>query len=64
MLGNSSLSLRKWSQKMELNDSFFEFSLVWVQLPGLPLEFWLEGMFSDIDKSFGELVAIESMTIV
>ncbi|XP_057869212.1 uncharacterized protein LOC131076178 [Cryptomeria japonica] len=47
---------------MELNDSFFESALVWVRLPGLSLEFWLEDMFSGIAKSFKELVAIDSMT--
>ncbi|XP_059076813.1 uncharacterized protein LOC131876055 [Cryptomeria japonica] len=62
MFGKSSLSLRIWSPNMELNDSFFESALVWVRLPGLPLEFWLEDVFSGIANSFGELVAIDSMT--
>ncbi|XP_057837885.2 uncharacterized protein LOC131048058 [Cryptomeria japonica] len=62
MFGKSSLSLRKWSPNMELNDSFFESAPIWVRLPGLLLEFWLEDVFSGIANSFGELVAIDPMT--
>lgn len=61
MFGKSSLSLRKWSPNMELNDFFFESAPVWMRLPGLPLEFWLEDVFLGIANSFGELVAIDPM---
>lgn len=62
MFGKSSLSVRKWSPNMELNDSFFESALVWVRLPGLPLEYWVEDVFLGIANSFGELVVIDPMT--
>ncbi|XP_059068511.1 uncharacterized protein LOC131859016 [Cryptomeria japonica] len=45
---------------MELNGSF-ESTLVWVMLPNLPLEFWVEDVFLGIANSFGELVAIDPM---
>ncbi|XP_059065573.1 uncharacterized protein LOC131857306 [Cryptomeria japonica] len=37
--------------------------MVWVWLPGLPLEFWLEDVFSGNANSFGELVAIDAMIV-
>lgn len=62
MFGKSSLSVRKWSPNMELNDSFFETASAWVRLPGLSLEYWVEDVFLGITNSFGELVAIDPIT--
>lgn len=63
MFGKTSLTLIKWSSKLELQDSSFFYSApVWVRLPSLPLEFWVEDVFKGITISFGELLATNPMT--
>ncbi|XP_059076573.1 uncharacterized protein LOC131875882 [Cryptomeria japonica] len=62
MVGRTFLSLIKWSPNQELNDSFFDLAPVWVKLSSLPMEFWFEDVFKGISSSFGDLLAIDSMT--
>ena len=47
---------------MDLSDAFFLTTLIWVRLPGLPLEFWHEDIFKGIAGSFGELIAVDNAT--
>jgi hypothetical protein len=47
---------------MDLNGSFVESAPVWIKLPGLPMEFWNENIFSGIANILGDLLAIDSAT--
>ncbi|XP_057842939.2 uncharacterized protein LOC131052042 [Cryptomeria japonica] len=62
LIRKSTLALQKWSPKMDLNESFFVQAPVWVRLPSLPLEFWVEDVFKGIASSFGELVSMDPIT--
>lgn len=62
LFGNSTLTIKKWEPNMDLSDAFFLTTLIWVRLPGLPLEFWHEDIFKGIASSFGELVAVDNVT--
>lgn len=57
---NSTLTIKKWEPNMDLSDTFFLTTPVWVRLLGLPLEFWHEDIFKGITGSFDELLAIDN----
>ena len=57
--GKSTLTIKKWEPNMDLSYAFFLTTLIWVRLPGLPLEFWHEDNFRGIVGSFGDLIAID-----
>ncbi|XP_059074866.1 uncharacterized protein LOC131874923 [Cryptomeria japonica] len=63
LIGKAMLALQKWAPKMALNESFFVLAPVWVRLPGLPLEFWVEDVFKGITNSFGELLSMDPITV-
>lgn len=58
--GKSSLTIKKWEPNMDLSNAFFLTALIWVRIPGLPLEFWHEDIFNGIASSFGELIAVDN----
>lgn len=62
MVGKTTLVLRKWHLKLNMNDSLLAQVPVWIKLPGLPLEYWAESIFSRIASSFGELLSIDPVT--
>ncbi|XP_057816789.2 uncharacterized protein LOC131030121 [Cryptomeria japonica] len=62
LISKSTLTLQKWSPKMDLNESFFVQAPVWVRLSGLPLEFWVEDVFKGIASSFDELLSMDPIT--
>ncbi|XP_059066154.1 uncharacterized protein LOC131857513 [Cryptomeria japonica] len=59
MVEKIALVLRKWHPNLNMNDSLLAQVPVWVKLPGLPLEYWVESIFSRIASSFGELLSID-----
>ncbi|XP_059065851.1 uncharacterized protein LOC131857381 [Cryptomeria japonica] len=59
LIGKSMLALQKWLPKMDLNESFFVQTPIWVKLHSLPLEFWVEYVFKGITSSFGELLSMD-----
>ncbi|XP_057853625.1 uncharacterized protein LOC131063738 [Cryptomeria japonica] len=63
LIDKSTLALKKWSPKMDLNESFFVQAPVWVRLLGLPLEFWVEDVFKGIASSFSELLSMDPNTV-
>ncbi|XP_059073640.1 uncharacterized protein LOC131874332 [Cryptomeria japonica] len=63
LIGKSTLALKKWAPKMDLNESCFVQAPVWVRLSGLPLEFWVEDVFKGIASSFGELLSMDPITM-
>ncbi|XP_059076651.1 uncharacterized protein LOC131875931 [Cryptomeria japonica] len=62
MVGKTALVLQKWHLNLNMNDSLLAQVPVWVKLPGLPLEYWAESIFSGIESSFGELLLIDPVT--
>ncbi|GLJ42409.1 hypothetical protein SUGI_0878830 [Cryptomeria japonica] len=60
-LGSNSLCLQNWSPGFNPWEDKLLFP-IWVQLPGLPLEFWNENIFKITTSSFGEYSAMEKIT--
>ncbi|XP_059070730.1 uncharacterized protein LOC131860351 [Cryptomeria japonica] len=56
------LVLQKWHLNLNMSDSLLVQVPVWVKLPGLPLEYWVESIFLDIASSFGDLLSIDPIT--
>lgn len=61
VIEKTSLTLKRWSPNLDLNDGIFASSLIWVRLPGFPLEFWHEDVFKGLANSFGELLSVDPM---
>ena len=55
----NTLTIKKWEPNMDLSDTFFLTTPIWVRLLGLPLEFWHEDIFRGITRSFGDLIAMD-----
>ena len=47
---------------MDLSNTFFLTILIWVRLPGLPLEFWHEDIFRGIVGSFRDIIVMDQAT--
>ncbi|XP_057864416.2 uncharacterized protein LOC131072293 [Cryptomeria japonica] len=62
LVGKTALVLHKWHPNLNMSDSLLVQVPVWVKLPGLPLEYWAESIFSGIASSFGELLSIDPVT--
>lgn len=62
MVGKTALVLQKWHPNLNMNDSLLVQVPVWVKLLGLPLEYWVECIFSRFASSFGELLSIDLVT--
>ncbi|XP_059073510.1 uncharacterized protein LOC131874245 [Cryptomeria japonica] len=62
LVGKTALVLQKWHPILNMSDSLLVQVSVWVKLPGLPLEYWVESIFSSIASSFGELLSIDPVT--
>ena len=51
-------------KQIYLNDGIAGlFTSIWVRLPGLPLEFWVEDVFQGIAHTFVELLSLDPVTI-
>ncbi|XP_057820700.1 uncharacterized protein LOC131033477 [Cryptomeria japonica] len=62
LVGKIALVLQKWHPNLNMSESLLVQVPVWVKLPGLPLEYWVESIFSGITSSFGELLLIDPIT--
>ncbi|XP_059076809.1 uncharacterized protein LOC131876053 [Cryptomeria japonica] len=62
LVGKTALVLQKWHLNLNMSESLLVQVPVWVKLPGLPLEYWVESIFSGIASSFGELLSIDPIT--
>lgn len=61
--GEAHLVLQKWSPNLYVMDDSVIQALVWVRLPSLPLEFWVEDVFQGIANSFGELLSLDPVKV-
>jgi hypothetical protein len=48
-LDNSMLSLKRWSPRFDPKDEFFGSTLVWVELPIIPMDFLSDLVVRDIE---------------
>ena len=63
VMGKHTLILHKWTSNLySLDDSIIQ-APVWVRLPGLPLEFWVEDVFQGITNTFGELLSLDPVIV-
>lgn len=62
VIGKSSLTLKKWTSRLDLSNSIFENVPIWARLLGLLLEYYNEDVLNGIASSFGELLSIDPMT--
>lgn len=53
--GKHRLVVAKWHLASDPAKELNKMALVWVKLPGLPLEFWYERILKSIGNSFGHL---------
>ena len=60
-MGRHTLVLQKWSPNLYTMDDSAIQVLVWVRLPGLPLDFWVEDVFQGIAQNFGDLLSLDPM---
>lgn len=63
VVGKNILLLHKWSPNMNPQDESMIQAPVWIRLPGLPLEFWVEDMFQGIANAFDELSSVDPDTV-
>ncbi|XP_057819204.2 uncharacterized protein LOC131032289 [Cryptomeria japonica] len=61
MLGKALLALKKWEPGFNPKDRECNKALIWVRLPGLPMEFWGEEIFARIAACFSELILVDPM---
>ena len=54
--GKHCLALTRWHPGFDAGVELNKLALVWVRLPGLPLEFWDEKILRWIGNSFGHFV--------
>lgn len=59
LVGKTALVLQKWHPNLNMSESLMVEVPVWVKLLGLPLEYWVESIFSGIASSLGELLSID-----
>ncbi|XP_059075280.1 uncharacterized protein LOC131875230 [Cryptomeria japonica] len=54
--------IQKWYPNAGREDKFLVQVPIWIKLPGLPMEYWEEDVFTGIANSFGELITIDLVT--
>ncbi|XP_050207769.1 uncharacterized protein LOC126657166 [Mercurialis annua] len=57
------LMLKKWQPRMSMDPNNISFVPVWIQLPGLPWEFWTADMLSKIGSIYGNPLYSDQCTI-
>ena len=61
--GKHCLALTRWHLGFDAGLELKKLAPVWVRLPGLPLEFWDEGILRWVGNSFGHFVSIDKVTM-
>ncbi|XP_059066523.1 uncharacterized protein LOC131857812 [Cryptomeria japonica] len=60
--GQKKISLFRWKVGFDPSVDLQKTALVWVRLPGPPLEYWDESIFKWIGNSFGHFVGVDEIT--
>ncbi|KAH9322625.1 hypothetical protein KI387_017264, partial [Taxus chinensis] len=61
-IGKSHITVQKWELDFNPYGNPVTEFLIWVNLPGLPLEFWEPEVLFGIAKSLGKPIALDPVT--
>ena len=62
LMGGHYLSIRGWEQNFRPEDANLSSVVVWVQLPGLPIEYYELSVLRDIGKAIRPILCIDTHT--